>query len=114
VETINGVLGEIRAYPIVYLIKHIVKYQREKYHERYLNACRLVEEGRHTTDYCRDIQMNLADEASKRSVEVLERNHPIYRARVQSAFNAPIVGHVEVTINVDTRQPVYLPLSILQ
>jgi hypothetical protein len=81
----------------VYLIEHLVKYQREKYHERYLiMACELIKDGMHTTNYCCDIQLNLADEASKRQVKVIELTYPTYKARVQSSFSAPIVGYLEV------------------
>jgi MULE transposase domain len=103
VETINGVFGEARSYPIVYMIEHMVNYQREKYHQRYLVACEWFNEGRYCTDYCRDIQVRMADEASKREVQLIERSHPIYRARVQSTFNAPIVGYLEVYIDVDRK-----------
>jgi MULE transposase domain len=103
VESINGVLGEARSLPIVYLIEHIVKYQREKYHERYLMACRLSMDGQLISDYCRDIQVRLGDEASKRNVEVIERNHPEYRARVQTQYNAPVVGYLEVYVHLDRR-----------
>jgi MULE transposase domain len=42
-ESLNAVFGEARSYPIVYLIEHLVRYQREKYHERYLQACKWSE-----------------------------------------------------------------------
>jgi hypothetical protein len=85
VESINGVLSEARSYGIVFLMEHIVKYQRKKYHERYLNACKWSTEGKLITEYARDIQMKLADSAAKRDVEILESNHPVYRARVESS-----------------------------
>jgi tRNA/tmRNA/rRNA uracil-C5-methylase (TrmA/RlmC/RlmD family) len=102
-ETINGVFGEARSLPIVFLIEHLVKYQSEKYHEGYSQACKYVTENKNTTEYCRNIQSRHADEASKCTVEVVESNHPFYRARVQSAFNAPITRYLEVTINVNRR-----------
>jgi hypothetical protein len=52
VETINGVFAEARSLPIVYLVGHMVRYQRQKYHERYLQACKWSKEGKHTTEYC--------------------------------------------------------------
>jgi hypothetical protein len=55
------------------------------------------------TEYCRDLQVKLNDDASKRNVELLESNHPIYRARVESTFNASIVGYVEVVVDLDRR-----------
>jgi SWIM zinc finger len=104
VETINGVFGEARSYPIVYLIEHMIQYQREKYHERYLQACKWSDEGKRITEYARDIQLELADSASRKKVTVIETNHPVYRARVQSTTMAPLVGYVEVTVNVDTKE----------
>jgi Zinc knuckle len=87
----------------VFLIEHIVKYQREKYHERYLNACKWSAEGKLTTDYARDIQMKLADSAAKRDVEILESNHPVYRARVQSSTTGDVLGFIEVEVDVNRR-----------
>jgi MULE transposase domain len=101
VETINGVFGEARSYPIVYLIEHVLQYQREKYHERCLQACKWSDEGKRMTKYARDIQIELADKASRKTVQFLEQNHPIYRARVQAAQIAPLVGYVEVLVNLD-------------
>jgi Transposase, Mutator family len=102
-ETMNGVFGDARSLPIVYLMEHLVNYQRQKYHERFLQATKWSQQGMHTTQYCRDIQVQLADEASRRTVDLIESNHPLYRARVQSAFNAPINGYVEVEVDVNQR-----------
>jgi hypothetical protein len=102
-ETMNGVFGSARSLPIVYLTEHLVKYQCEKYHVRYLQACKWSDDGKRITEYARDMQLKLADSASKRNVEVLERNHPIYRARVQVSPQAALTGYLEVKVNLDLR-----------
>jgi hypothetical protein len=104
-ETINGVFGESRSLPIVYLIEHMIDYQqRQKYHDLYLNSCEWSEEGRHITPYARDIQVRLADTASRKNVQFVDQNHPIYRARVQSTTVTSLVGYIEVTVNLDTHE----------
>ena len=100
VETINGVLGEARSLPIVYLIEHLIQCQRVKYLERSVQASKWSEQGKRLTEYARRINAHVAKEASKRRVEIIEQNHPIYCARVQSTFNAPIVGYLEVMVDV--------------
>jgi hypothetical protein len=102
-ETINGVFGEARSLPIVYLIEHMIKYQREKYHDRHEQACKWSQEGKRLTQYARDIQVSVSNTAAKLDVEVLERNDPVYRARVQSNLNAPLLGCLEVSVNVQHR-----------
>jgi MULE transposase domain len=104
VETINGVFGDARSFPIVYLIKHMVQYQREHYHKRFMQACKWSDEGKNVTDYARDIQLALGDSASRKKVQLLDENHPVYRARVQSTTVAPLVGYLEVIVNVDTHE----------
>jgi hypothetical protein len=100
VETMNGVFGDARSFPIVNLIEHMVKYQRQNYYEKYLQGCKWSEEGRHTTDYCRDIQLKITDDASRRTVEIVESNHPSYRARVQSTLHGTM-GYIEVCVNLE-------------
>jgi hypothetical protein len=102
-EIMNGVLLEARALPIVYLLEHIHKYQREKYYKRYTQACKWSEEGKLTTDYARGLQLRMANSASKCNVEVVESHRPIYRGRVQVSTTAPLTGYIEVTINLETR-----------
>jgi hypothetical protein len=100
-ETNNGVFGYARELLIVYLIEHLFRYQREKYHERYLKACKWHDEGKWVTEYAKKEQVQLADEASRRTVEILERNHPFYSAWVQTKVSS-VMGFVEVSINLDT------------
>jgi hypothetical protein len=102
-ETINGVFGNIRELPIVFMIEAIIKYQRQKYHERYLQACKWSEEGKRLTPYARDIQVEIAGKASKRQVKVIQQSHPIYRGRVQSSYNATAVGYLEVLVDFERR-----------
>jgi hypothetical protein len=89
-ETMNGVFGEARSLSIVFLIEHLVKCQREKYHEQYSQACKSVAENKSTTEYCRDFQARQANKASKRTAEVVENDHVFYQSCVQCTFNAPI------------------------
>jgi hypothetical protein len=103
VETINAVFGDARGLPIVYMIEHLVNYQRKKYHERYLIALQWSTEGKRLTQYAREIERRVADKASRKQVEFLETNYPFYRARVQSGIMHGQIGFVEVQINLDTR-----------
>jgi hypothetical protein len=72
VESINGFFGEACSFLIVYLIEHMVKYQREKYHTHYLQACKWRDERTRITEYAQRLQVDIADEAAKRQVEILE------------------------------------------
>jgi SWIM zinc finger len=102
-EIMNGVLLEARSLPLVYLLEHIHKYQREKYYERHIQACKWSDEGKLTTDYARALQLKMADSASKRNVEPLASEHPVYQGRVQVNVSAPLTGYIEVTVNLETR-----------
>jgi SWIM zinc finger len=85
----------------VFLIKHIVKYQRKKYHERYLNACKWSTEGKLTTDYARGIQIKLADSAAKRDVEILESNHLVNRACAQPSTAGDVLGFIKFKVDIN-------------
>jgi hypothetical protein len=43
VKTINGVFGEARGLPIVFLMERLVDYQQYKYHKRYLQGVKWLE-----------------------------------------------------------------------
>jgi hypothetical protein len=83
VEVMNGVLAEARTLPIVSFFEYVLQYQRQKYQERHDLGCKWSEEGKQATEYLRLQQHKLAESASKLQVSIIERNDPIYRARVQ-------------------------------
>jgi hypothetical protein len=102
-ETINGVLNEARTLPIVYLLEHILQYQRQKFHDRHEQAKKWSDEGRLATEYLRQLQHGIADDASRKKVDIFYSEPPIYKGRVQVSTMAPLTGVVEVTINTEER-----------
>jgi hypothetical protein len=103
VETINGVFGDARSLPLVYLLEHVIQYQRKKYHDHYVLACKWSEEGRLITEYLRELQLQVSGKASRRRVDLIESNPPVYRARVQASEESSLTGYIEVKINLDTK-----------
>ena len=104
VEIMNGALLQCREYPILYLVESIIKYQRDKYVEHYNQAIEWEKEGRLLTLYAQDEAQKTCTGASKRKVELLEHNYPIYRGRVScSDFSNPF-GYIEVSIDVETKE----------
>jgi hypothetical protein len=83
-------------------MEHMIKYQRAKYHERCSVACKWSDEGKRMTQYARNVQVGIAETASKLHVEIIERNDPVYRARVQANTDSPFLCDVEVEINLST------------
>jgi hypothetical protein len=67
-ETINGVFGEAISLPLVYLIEHILQYQRDKYQERHDLGCKWSNKGKRATEYYRLKVFELSETASKRRV----------------------------------------------
>jgi hypothetical protein len=102
-ETINGIFGEARSHPVVYLLEHLLQYQRGKYQERYNKACQWLNENRMATDYFCLKQQQLSGSASRRDVQIIKQDHPMYRARVQVSVSSPITAYVEVTVELEKR-----------
>jgi hypothetical protein len=101
VENVNGALNDIRALPIVAMIEGMLKYQRGHYFKRQNLAAEWVQQGRRLTRYAEHSDEKSGGSASKRTVEMLQSEHPTYRARVSSAIAG--ATFLEVAINVEDK-----------
>jgi hypothetical protein len=97
----NRVLANARSKPIVYLMEHLLDYQRSKqYLKRYREACKWFDKGKRITKYAREFTVRLAGFASKLQVDVLQRTDTEVRARVQVSRHSPLTGYVEDTVDL--------------
>jgi ribosomal protein L32 len=88
--------------PILFMIEAMIKYQQDKYVERKEMSKTWSNKGKALTEYAELRDLDIAEEASKRKVELVERNHPIYLARVSVTDVA--IGYIEVGVNVQTHK----------
>jgi MULE transposase domain/SWIM zinc finger len=105
VEVINGSIMDIRHLPILYLTESMIQYQREKFLHRKAEAAKWIEERRLYTRYAEDIIMKWSHHASKKDVEVVHHDCPVYKARVSvgTATEARLnLQYVTVAVNVET------------
>jgi hypothetical protein len=100
VENINSAIVNLRAYPIIHMVEALTEYQRKKYYKCQKQSKVWLQENRIITPYASFETENIAKEASKRCVEMIEYRHPMYRGRVNVTDTT--MAKVEVSVDVDT------------
>jgi hypothetical protein len=85
------------------MMEDVLKYQREKFFERQQLGTNWQNSGRKLTPYAQAQVLQTGDDATKRTVEIIEGNRPVYRARVSTTTGINTIGYVEVFVNVKTK-----------
>lgn len=98
VENVNGALSDIRTLPIVAMIEAMLKYQRGHYFKRQNLAADWVTRGRRLTLHAACLDERIGGMASKRTVEMLQSDHPLFRARVSTTTTAATFIEVEIDV----------------
>jgi hypothetical protein len=88
------------------MIDAFIKYQKHKYTKQQVQSVQWYNEGKVLTDYGSMLEEVTSRKAITRTVEILERDHPFYRARVSLGDPSNNVQYVEVAVHLGNKRSV--------